>query len=187
MTKDKKVFVSIILTLILLVMVKKYASAAIGSAHRLFSSGGSLFPPFTILSPRLCGSYGCGHFGASRDDGKRRHMGQDYLGSPGQLVFSPISGRIVSVGPAYASGKFPELKMVKISSGGALTINLMYVEPFSYIVPGYVVKAGEEVGTLQSLQKRYPGIPNHLHLEVLVFGVHVDPAPYFANYIKAQV
>lgn len=144
---------------------------AVGMAHRLLSS--VFFPPVQPLVPRKCDSWGCGHFGASRDGGKRKHKGQDYLVTPGQIVYAPISG-VVTTGPAYASGLHPELRLIKITDG-ATVVNIMYALPGT---GGYVAK-GERIGTAQSLQSVYKGIPDHIHVEVSIAGVKVDPAQYF--------
>lgn len=160
-------------TVSILVIMYIFGRKILSGTHRLFTSAFML--PLIPLIPRKCDSYGCGNFGASRDGGKRSHMGQDYISREGQPVFSPIRGS-VSAGAAYADGRYPELRRVTIT-GTAARINLMYVLPD--ISVGQTVEAGELIGYSQSLQNRYPGIPDHVHVEVSISGVKVDPIPYF--------
>lgn len=160
-------------SLSIIVIMYIFGRKLLSGTHRLFTSAFML--PLIPLIPRKCDSYGCGNFGASRDGGKRSHMGQDYISREGQPVFSPIRGT-VSAGPAYADGRYSELRRVTIT-GASARVNLMYVLP--HVSVGQTVEAGELIGYAQSLQKRYPGIPDHVHLEVSISGVKVDPLPYF--------
>lgn len=145
----------------------------VSAAHRTFT--GLMQPPLFPLSPRFSDSYGSGIFGASRDGGKRSHKGQDFLGQPGQAVFAPIGGKISS-GLAYADGRFPDLKLVRISDAKKV-VKLMYVLPS--VSTGQTVAAGDQIGTVQTLQSKYPGIRDHVHVEVHIAGLAVDPLPYF--------
>lgn len=174
--KNKQVFFFLTITIIL-IMWFTVGAKAVGMAHRLFSS--AFFPPVQPLVPRKCDSWGCGNFGASRDGGKRKHKGQDYTVTAGQPVYAPISGTLTT-GPAYASGIHPEMRLVKITDG-TTAVNLMYVLPSA----GGQVSKGERIGTAQSLQGLYPGIPDHIHVEVVIAGVKVDPSPYFEEQKQA--
>jgi len=176
MNNKEKFFFTATTLVIMAVIFNRITAGVISSAHRLLS--GQWHPPLIPVQPRRCDSYGCGHYGASRDGGRRKHAGQDYIAAyPGQPVFAPAGGT-VSAGPAYGDGRYPELTLVRISSG-ATVVKLMYVAPT--VSTGQYVNAGEQIGTVQSLQKRYPGIPNHVHMEVVLAGLHVDPAPYVNN------
>jgi murein DD-endopeptidase MepM/ murein hydrolase activator NlpD len=50
------------------------------------------------------------------------------------------------------------------------------MSPSAGIQNGSVVIAGQVIGTLQSLQKRYPGITDHSHVELRERGELKDPA-----------
>ena len=87
-----------------------YYSKIVGFLHRQISS--EFYPPLIPLYVRGTDSYGSGAFGACRSGCSRKHKGQDYLGQKGQVVFAPISGTVTE-STAYASGKYPELRMLK--------------------------------------------------------------------------
>jgi septal ring factor EnvC (AmiA/AmiB activator) len=52
-------------------------------------------------------------------------------------------------------------------------IRQMYVK--TCLPAGSVVRAGDDIGWLQSLQRRYPGITDPVHVEIRRNGVLVDP------------
>ncbi len=115
-------------------------------------------------APRGHDEFGDGGFGARRDGGSRDHEGVDYVAKAGQDVLAPISGYVTKIGYAYAGSS--DLKFVEISNPA-----LGYVARAFYVTPGVelgqAVRLGEVIGTDQSLQKHYPGITNHVHLEVM--------------------
>ncbi len=86
------------------------------------------------------------------------------MAKAGQDVQAPISGYVTKIGYAYAGSS--DLKFVEISNPA-----LGYVARAFYVTPGVevgqTVRLGETIGTDQSLQKHYPGITNHVHLEVM--------------------
>ena len=106
-------------------------------------------------------SWGAGHFGAGR--GSRVHHGVDFAAAPGEEVFSPIDGDVVRQAVPYADD--PRYVGVVIRGAGAwigIEVRLFYVVGER----SGPVKAGERVGRAQSLLGKYPGIGNHVHLEV---------------------
>lgn len=118
---------------------------------------------------RLHDHFGSGTFGASRDGGRRLHAGVDYQAMPGQAVGAPIAGRVTRIGFAYgddAGFKYVEITNVALS----YTARVFYVEPGIRV--GDTVAIGDEVGRAVSLQGRYPGITDHVHLEIDRIGRH---------------
>jgi murein DD-endopeptidase MepM/ murein hydrolase activator NlpD len=108
-------------------------------------------------------AFGSGHFGASRDAGKREHEGVDYVIAPGAVVHSPISGEVARLGYAYrGEGGYRVVEIV--NSETKVKARVLYVAPSVEI--GDVVVAGQEIGTAQDLNARYPGITNHVHVEL---------------------
>ena len=170
----KKVFFVIVLIAAALLFVWQYSKGAV-SAIMSKPGGNGFFPPLTNLTKRLCDGYGCGDFGASRDNGARTHKGQDYLTQIGQDVFSPISGTARVFYPYKGNDK---LKGVEIKDG-ALKVKIMYLEPDFDVFNGAEIEKGQYIGAAQSLQSKYPGIPNHIHLELWVFEKAVNPNDYF--------
>ena len=173
MNAQQRFFFAATVTVILVFSV--FGSRIAGATWRAIYNS-RFFPPLDPLVRRGTDSFGSGSFGASRAG--HAHKGQDYLGAPGQRVYAPIGGR-VTTGAAYADGRFEYLRRVTITGDNGERVSLMYVLPG--VVIGGQVEAGDVVGTLQTLQNTYPGIPNHLHVEVALNGVKVDPAPFFQN------
>jgi hypothetical protein len=123
---------------------------------------------------RLHDAFGDGEFGASRDGGAREHEGVDYISRAGQAVKSPISGFVTRIGFAYADDQ--RLQYVEISNPA-----IRYVTRVFYVTPevreGQVVRIGQEIGQARSLQARYPGITNHVHMEIArLGGTRIDAA-----------
>jgi len=115
-------------------------------------------------APRGHDDFGDGQFGARRDGGSRNHEGVDYIAKAGQDVMAPISGYVTKIG--YAYGGDTSLKFIEISNPA-----LGYVARAFYVKPGVEVgqsvRLGETIGSVESLQSHYPGITNHVHLEVM--------------------
>jgi len=117
-------------------------------------------------------AFGYGEFGASRDGGAREHEGVDYVGAAGQQVASPISGEVTRMGLAYADG---DLKYVEVTNPATgYEARVFYVDPSVAI--GDKVAVGAPLGTLKTLQGRYPGITDHVHLEIMRQGARFDAA-----------
>lgn len=122
-------------------------------------------------APRGHDAFGDGFFHASRDGGHRAHEGVDYDASPGQPVVAPISGYVSKIGFAYPGNT--RLKYVEIDNPALkLTARALYVDP--EVHEGDSVQLGQEIGTALSLQRRYPGITNHVHLEIAEAGRKID-------------
>jgi biotin carboxyl carrier protein len=121
----------------------------------------------TGAAPRGHDDFGDGYFGARRDGGSRDHEGVDYQAAAGQDVRAPMSGYVTKVGYAYAGDT--DLKFVEITNPA-----LGYAARAFYVTPtvelGQTVRLGQSVGKVESLQGHYPGITNHVHLEILAPG-----------------
>lgn len=114
--------------------------------------------------------YGSGQFGSRR--GARLHQGLDIEAQPGEAVFSPIEGDVVREALPYADD--PSLSGVVIQGSGnwiGYEVKLFYVEGL------FCGKAlpGARVGRAQDLTLKYPGITNHVHLEVRMGGKALSP------------
>ena len=138
----------------------------------------------TGAAPRGHDAFGDGEFGARRDGGSRDHEGVDYVAKAGQDVQAPISGYVTKIGYAYAG--YSDLKFVEITNPA-----LGYVARAFYVTPGVevgqAVRLGQTIGEDQSLQKHYPGITNHVHLEVMQpGGERVNAAELIVRKMVAQ-
>ena len=116
--------------------------------------------------------FGFGFFGASRDGGGRQHAGVDYIAATGQKVEAPMSGQVSKVGWAYAGDIYRYVEITNPALG--YVSRVFYVDPDVKV--GDTVTVGQPVGKAENLQRRYRGITEHVHLEILKNGVHLDPA-----------
>jgi len=127
------------------------------------------------LKRRKCDAGGCGHFGAYRSAHPTKpHQGQDFLIEPGEPVFAAISGK-VRISPPYKDD--PRFS-------GAEIIGKVYKVKTFYFLPivsaGQEVTEGDVIGYAQNLGLKFGGhVPNHVHVEVRVGGVAVNPDGYF--------
>src|SRR3972149_6610540 len=117
--------------------------------------------------------HGEGTFGASRDGGKRRHMGVDYVALPGQNVVCPCTSKVVKLGYCYQDDL--SYRYVALRLMGNVTVRLLYVLPQPSLLPNDDVTAGDILGTAQSLEGRYPRITPHVHLDIRRDGEWLDP------------
>jgi murein DD-endopeptidase MepM/ murein hydrolase activator NlpD len=153
-------------------------------ASRKDSGGGSNMQS-PVPNPKMRNdNQGHGHFGADRDGGKRRHKGVDIESAPKTVVKSPVDGVVERIGDPYGDGNY---KIVWIRTKDNREVGLYYVTPNDadgnpIIKPGDPVKSGAPVGTMQDLTKKFPGMDNHLHLEILRGGKAVDPAPWLKQW-----
>jgi murein DD-endopeptidase MepM/ murein hydrolase activator NlpD len=121
--------------------------------------------------PRGHDAFGDGKFGASRDGGDRHHEGVDYVDTPGQAVVAPISGYVTKIGYAYDDDR--RLRFIEITNPALkYTARAFYVAP--RVREGDTVQLGDVIGRAESLQRRYGGITDHVHLEVMRQGRRID-------------
>ena len=126
--------------------------------------------------------YGSGAFAASRTSGTRHrlHGGIDFLAEAGQPIIAPIGGVISRYARPYGDGHLGDCGLViETPERDALMVKLFYVQPA--LPPGDAVEEGQVVGVATSLQRRYPGISDHVHVEVWQAGRRVDPVSFFTD------
>lgn len=130
---------------------------------------------------RINDEWGYGHFGASRDGGKRTHKGVDIIARVGYPVFSPVDGVVTKIGLPYEDDpETPTIdegsyRYVQISSNG-YDYRLFYVHPILRV--GDAVKQGLTIGVHQDLEPLYNGITPHIHFEIKnKDGGYIDPTP----------
>jgi len=158
------------------------------SGLRIYTENRSASPRFknpTGGGKRGCDVFGCGGFGQSRDQGTRKHEGQDYLGYVGQEVLATQSGTVTKIG--YPYGDNLAFRYIEITQEqkdlfspevDITVVREFYVLPLPTISVGTYIRVGRAVGVMQNLNGRYPGISNHVHLEMRRNGVLLDPSKY---------
>uniref|UniRef100_A0A3Q1FLH2 Leukocyte cell derived chemotaxin 2 n=1 Tax=Acanthochromis polyacanthus TaxID=80966 RepID=A0A3Q1FLH2_9TELE len=112
---------------------------------------------------RTSDRWGEGHYGAGR--GNRRHQGLDIECRDGSTVYAPFDVTLVRKVIVY---KDPEKKKTAINEGiqmrgEGLCFNLFYVRPDK--TSGFVRK-GARIGTMLPMQRVYPGITSHVHVQM---------------------
>lgn len=121
---------------------------------------------------RVRDAYGSGQYGASRDAGVRTHNGIDIIVAPGEKIFSPIKGNIVRQAMPYRDDpNYKGIVLKGIEQWDGYELKIFYVEG---LFSGEAFES-QEIGSAQNLTLRYPGITNHIHLEVKYQGILVDP------------
>jgi murein DD-endopeptidase MepM/ murein hydrolase activator NlpD len=132
---------------------------------------------------RGCDEFGCGTFGAERDAGGRRHEGADFDASAGQKVDAPISGFVSKIGAAYpGDGRYHYVQITNPALH--YEARVFYVDPTVH--EGQAIRIGQPIGRAHSLQPRYPGITNHVHLEIgRIGGRRLDPERFIAEKMEA--
>ena len=88
-----------------------------------------------------------------------------------QSVAAPISGFVTKIG--YAYGGDDSLRFVEITNPAiGYVARAFYVNPS--VAVGQTLRLGETIGTVASLQSHYPGITDHVHLEVMKAGERLN-------------
>ena len=134
----------------------------------------------TIPPIRASDNWGDGHYGASRGM-RRKHKGIDYACYPGTTIKSIKYGQVTKLGFPYdddedGDGK-PDFDYVEITDPAGNRARYFYVKPC--VAAGDMIQSGQDIGVTQELGKKYKGITEHLHLEVIGHdGKHFDPAGY---------
>lgn len=105
---------------------------------------------------------GLGHFGASR--GGRTHLGVDFQVRPGHEIVSPITGTIKRIAwPYKVGGEYSGL----LIENKIFECKMFYFLPFKSIV-GNPVLRGETIGNAQAISLAYPGMFNHIHMQLML-------------------
>ena len=115
----------------------------------------------TIMTPqREQDKHGEGAWGAPR--GSRIHRGIDYAAVPESILLSPVAGFVTKLGFPY--GDDLTYRYVEVTDRGGLRHRFFYVEPLVQL--GDRIKKEYQLGIVQRLGRRYPGITEHIHYEI---------------------
>ena len=118
--------------------------------------------------------FGSGYFGASRDGGKRTHLGVDAVTISGGDFYARTNGVVSFIGYPYNDDL--HYRYVQITDSKGWKWRYFYVAPSVEL--GLKIKVGDKIGVCQDLQPRYPGITQHVHFEIMVGKDHIDPTKY---------
>ena len=123
---------------------------------------------------RKVDKWGSGQYGTGRHD--HVHQGLDLQARPGDQILAPISGQVVRQANPYRDSK--QYTGVVIKGTGewkGYEVKIFYVNG---LFCGQV-NAGDRIGTAQDISLRYPGITNHVHLEIRYNHQLKNPLDYF--------
>ncbi len=101
------------------------------------------------------------------------HMGIDFSADNGTAVVAAYGGTVESVTTSYLEGT-----TITIDHGDGLKTVYNSVDAEENIVKGSKVKAGQTIGYVSDNNRQEYKDGPHLHFEVLLDGVKVDPAAY---------
>jgi len=129
-------------------------------------------PP--VVYPRVRGDdrWGSGYFGAPRGDHK--HNGVDFAVDKGSAVCALRAGRVSKIGFPYnpADKHKGHLRYVEITVG-ELRFRYFYIHPI--VEKNQTVDVDQPIGIAQGLRTIYPGITDHVHLEIM----NIERTKYF--------
>lgn len=124
---------------------------------------------------------GAWHASRGRPGRPRLHEGVDLVTVPGQPIIAPAPVTFVRPADPYPDSMDGILSgaLLRTTAGG-IEIKIFYCEVLSGMRKGRRLEQGEPFAVAQSLQDLYPGIQDHVHVEVrLANGKRVDPTPWF--------
>ena len=134
-----------------------------------------------IRPPDLWALEGGAYHAARSSDGRsRRHEGLDLLAAPGSPILAPFDGFLVRIADPYPQQKDASLLGLLLQSNEQpeLEVKILYCDPIRSLI-GKPVSRGALLARSQSLQSLYPGIRDHIHVEVWISGMRVDPTSLF--------
>jgi len=121
---------------------------------------------------RVKDGFGSGQYGSSRDGGTRAHDGIDIIVTAGEDISSPIKGNIVRQAVPYGNDlSYKGIVIEGTDEWLGYQVKIFYAEG---LFSGKT-SPSQKIGTAQNIAAKYKGITNHIHVEVRVAGVLVDP------------
>uniref|UniRef100_A0A8C3RUX8 M23ase beta-sheet core domain-containing protein n=1 Tax=Chelydra serpentina TaxID=8475 RepID=A0A8C3RUX8_CHESE len=107
---------------------------------------------------RGCDNKGCGKYGARRKS--KRHLGVDVVCNDGSTVYAPFTGTIERQVIPYKTNN--AINNGIQLSGSGFCVKMLYIKPVKY--RGQITK-GNNIGVMLPMQRVYPGITSHVHIE----------------------
>ena len=134
-----------------------------------------------VRGPDKFASQGGAYHAARSTAGRsRQHEGIDLVATPGEPVVAPVPCYFVRLADPYEDKKDALLFGCLLRTVDSWNIKILYMKPLASLKPGELVKRGDIIGHAQSLQHLYPGITDHIHIELYrPHGERIDPTGYF--------
>ena len=102
-----------------------------------------------------------------------KHMAIDYVAEAGTPVFAMADGVVKEISMESVLGNY-----IVLEHDGGLTTLYRFVEPVSNLQEGDTVKQGQTIATVAEAYGTEYKDGTHLHLEMKLNGVSVDPKDY---------
>lgn len=125
---------------------------------------------FTHPCPGM--SYQSSYFGEVREGigDSRPHKGHDYAAAPGTPIYAVAAGKVTTAGYSNSAGYW-----VVINHGNGLVTKYMHMWQMPYVSEGQTVEKGQNIGGVGTTGQ---STGNHLHFQVELNGVPVNPSNY---------
>lgn len=137
-------------------------------------------PLFTHKMKVRTDQWGSGQFLASRDDGKRKHLGLDIRAEGGTILLAPIGGIIIErVFPYMGANRYSGIVVKGTGPWAEYELTIYYLDAYTLLQ----FKAGEPLGIVQDITKKFPGMQNHIHIEVRKNNKLINPEIPFKPYL----
>ncbi|XP_041829652.1 leukocyte cell derived chemotaxin 2, tandem duplicate 1 [Melanotaenia boesemani] len=120
---------------------------------------------------RTSDRHGEGHYGARR--GTRVHQGLDIVCEDGSDVYAPFDVTLHGKLVVYNDPRKAAIDEGVNLQGQGLCFKLFYVRPDR---TSGTVRKGQKIGTMLPMQRVYPGITSHIHVQMCDKS---DPTGYF--------
>ena len=120
------------------------------------------------------------HAARSTEGRSREHEGIDILTIPRSPIQAPFTASVIRTADPYDDKHDAELLGILIRHMGdpRIQMKILYCKPVAGII-GKTITKGTIIAHAQTLQHLYPGIQDHVHVEVSISGMRVDPTPFF--------
>ena len=134
-----------------------------------------------IRGPDKFASQGGAYHAARSTSGRsRQHEGIDLVCEAGSVVTAPMPCWYERHADPYDDKRDAVLLGCVLRLADDRKIKILYIKPAPHVKPGLLLKRGDIVGYSQSLQHLYPGITDHVHVELYSSGgERIDPTAYF--------
>lgn len=134
-----------------------------------------------VRGPDKFASQGGAYHAARSTSGRSRfHEGIDLVATPGEEVVAPVPCYFVRWADPYVDKRDAVLFGCLLRTVDSWNIKMLYMKPTEEMKNGMLVKRGQVIGHAQSLQHLYPGITDHIHVELYrPSGERIDPTGYF--------
>ena len=98
------------------------------------------------------------------------HKGHDYAAPAGTPIYAAAAGTVITAGYSYSAGYW-----VVINHGNGLVSKYMHMYAMPAVSAGQRVAKGQYIGGVGTTGQ---STGNHLHFQVEVYGVPVNPSKY---------